>query len=210
MPAPARCLRRPTLPPCESPSRNRPATARPMRWRRPRRARRHASPPRRMRVPAAGIVSWPWHSSSGARRPARPPTFVARTATDAAQHNAIRVDTSRATRFNWSGHLTRASPAYERQRRPAWPVYPEEEYMRDLIRALSRCLIVAGLAASARGRRAGTHHAARRRAVQRRPRVQPSAREIPGADRQVLRQADQFRACTRTASWASRRTTSRT
>src|SRR6266567_3581755 len=40
---------------------------------------------------------------------------------------------------------------------------------------------------------AGTHYAARRRAVQRRPCVQQGPREIPGVDREVLRQAGQFR-----------------
>jgi len=34
----------------------------------------------------------------------------------AARHNGIRVDRPKATRFNWSGHLTRAPPQFEAQR----------------------------------------------------------------------------------------------
>ena len=52
--------------------------------------------------------------------------------------------------------------------------------MRDSIRVVLRGLLVPALHCPPRVR-AGTHHAARRRAVQRRPRVQPGAGEVPGA-----------------------------
>ena len=65
--------------------------------------------------------------------------------------------------------------------------------MRDPIRAAMRCLAAVALCRFVRRRRAGADHVARRRPVQRRPRVQPRAREVPGAHRQVLRQAGQLR-----------------
>ncbi len=66
--------------------------------------------------------------------------------------------------------------------------------MRNPIRALLRGLALAAVAVSgaALAQAPITLHGAV--AVQRRPRVQPGAGEVPGADRQVLRQADQLRA----------------
>ena len=65
--------------------------------------------------------------------------------------------------------------------------------MRYLIRALLHCLAVVGWQFRPRHGAAApiTLHGAV--PVQRRPRVQPGAGEVPGADRQVLRQAGQLR-----------------
>ena len=111
---------------------------------------------------------------------------------DGAQQHSIRVDRTRSTRFNWSDHLTR-TPRSVVQNGARWPLKSMEETMRDPVRAALRCVAAAAFVLSFDSGRAGTDYAARRRPVQRRPRVQPRAREVPGAYRQVLRQAGQLR-----------------
>ena len=82
--------------------------------------------------------------------------------------------------------------------------------MRNLIPALRSILVAFGLAGAGVAFAQAPDHAARRRAVQRRPRVQPGAREVPGAGRASTTASRSTSCCTRTASSASRRTTSPT
>ena len=77
-------------------------------------ARQDASLPRAALFSGAGFVSSRGILGPNPMCPSRPRADARERAGRpqiAARHNAMRVDTPQATRFNWSGHLTRASPS---------------------------------------------------------------------------------------------------
>ncbi len=63
---------------------------------------------------------------------------------------------------------------------------------RTVLAGLGATTVALGSRLSQHPESAGAHHAQRRRAVQRRPRLHQGARQVRGADQAVLRQADQL------------------